>query len=348
VRICLIADPYLPVPPETYGGIERVIAMLVAGLTRRGHRVTLFAASGSRVECELLTYGAPPHLTPTSRLRELLQVSGGLARRARSFDVVHSFGRLAALLPILRGSLPKLQSYQREITPRSVERGARWSGGSLLFTSCSTSLRKDVSHLGRWETVYNGAPADRFDFSPHVGADAPLVFLGRIERIKGAHTAIAAARAAGRRLMIAGNVPEGHQSYFDEKVRPYLEGGSIRYVGPIGDAEKNRLLGAAAALLMPVEWEEPFGIVMAEALACGTPVIGLDRGAVPEVVEHGRSGFVCRSLDELVTAVGKLDQLNRRDCRRRFEETFSDEAVVAAYERLYERELRRRVEGRGS
>ena len=161
LRIGMIADPYLPVPPENYGGIERVIAMLVSGLVRRGHQVTLFAAPGSKVDCHLVSYGAPPHFSFAARLRELLQVGFGLAQRVREFDVVHSFGRLAALLPILRIRLPKIQSYQREITRRSIEGGVRWSRGSLLFTSCSDSLRRKVSDVGRWETVYNGAPAER-------------------------------------------------------------------------------------------------------------------------------------------------------------------------------------------
>jgi glycosyltransferase involved in cell wall biosynthesis len=347
LRIALIADPYLPVPPTTYGGIERVIAMLVSGLVGRGHRVTLFAAPGSVVDCELVTYGAPPHFSLVARLRELLQVASGLALRARGFDVVHSFGRLAALLPILGRPLPKLQSYQREITRRSIERGVRWSGGSLLFTSCSTSLRRGVSDLGRWETVYNGAPAERFHFAPRVADDAPLVFLGRVERIKGAHTAIEVARLANRRLLIAGNIPDGHRAYFEAEIAPHVDGDRVRYAGPVDDAEKDRLLGQAAALLMPVEWEEPFGIVMAEALACGTPVIGLARGAVPEVVESGSSGFVCRSLAEMVEAVGSVNSIDRRACRDRYESEFSDDAIVDAYERLYVREVARCTAGGG-
>ncbi len=341
MRIGLVADPYLPVPPETYGGIERVIAMLVAGLERRGHHVTLFAAPGSRVDCELVPYGVPPHFTHAARLRELAQVASGLVRRAGRFDLVHSFGRLAALLPILPLALPKLQSYQREVTARSVRLGARLSRGSLLFTACSDALRRDVNALGRWATVYNGAPADRYAYRARVPSDAPLVFLGRVERIKGVHTAIAVARGAGRSLVIAGNVPEGHRSYFESEVLPHVDGERIRYVGPVDDAGKNRLLGEAAALLMPVEWEEPFGIVMAEALACGTPVVGSARGAVPEVVEHGTSGFVCRSLEELIEAIGRLVEIERGACRQRFEAKFSDAAVIAAYEGLYERELER-------
>lgn len=346
LRIAMVADPYLPVPPVRYGGIERVIAMLIGGLARRGHEVTLWAAPGSTVDAEIVTYGCPPHRSQRDRLLEIAQVALPLVRRRATFDLVHSFGRLAALLPILPLRIPKIQTYQRAITPRAVRWGSRLAGESLLFTACSDATRRPVSHIGRWATVYNGAPKDRFEFVPSVAVDAPLVFLGRLERIKGAHTAIDVALASGRRLVLAGNVVEEPEAlrYFEEEIRPRIDGVRIQYAGPVDDAQKNERLGAAAALLMPVEWEEPFGIVMAEALACGTPVIGFRRGAVPEVVEEGLSGFVCDSRDQMVAAVGRLGGLDRRACRARYEASFSDDAVVEAYLRLYA-EQRARVSG---
>lgn len=339
MRIAVVADPYIPVPPLHYGGIERVIAMLVSGLVARGHRVTLWAAPGSRVGCEIVPYGVPPHVGTVRRFRELIQVAWPLWRRRHELDLVHSFGRLAALFPVLPLRLPKVQSYQREITLRSVRWGHRMARGSLVFTACSDALRRRASHLGRWVTVYNGVPAATYAFVPTVAPDAPLVFLGRIERIKGTHTAIAVARGAGRRLVIAGNVPEAHRDYFEREVRPHIDNRVVRYVGPVDDAAKNALLGSAAALLMPVEWEEPFGIVMAEALACGTPVVGLRRGAVPEVVEDGVTGFACDTPEEMVGAVSRLHTLDRAACRARFERLFSDEAVVGSYLRLYHQEV---------
>jgi glycosyltransferase involved in cell wall biosynthesis len=165
---------------------------------------------------------------------------------------------------------------------------------------------------------------------------APLVFLGRIARIKGTHAAVDVAQRSGRRLVIAGNVPEDQQVFFREEIEPYLDDEQIRYVGPVDDEEKNDLLGRAAAFLMPIEWEEPFGIVMAEAMACGTPVIGTRHGAVPEVVKEGVTGFVGDTTDDLVEAVGKIDALDRRATRERCERFFSDRAVVDGYESLYE------------
>jgi glycosyltransferase involved in cell wall biosynthesis len=182
--------------------------------------------------------------------------------------------------------------------------------------------------------VYNGVRLSDYQLQVETGPDAPLVFLGRFEHIKGAHNAIALAKATGRRLILAGNVPPEHSEYFRTQVEPHL-GPRIEYVGPMDDAMKNTLLGQAAALLMLIEWEEPFGIVMAEALACGTPVIGFRRGAVPEVVDHGVTGFVCDTLGEASEAVLRLRELERRDCRASCERRFSSEVIVDAYEALY-------------
>lgn len=251
------------------------------------------------------------------------------------FDVVHSFGRIAYLLPLLPRSIPKLMTYQREVTPRSIAWGDRLSRGTLHFSAISQWMTANVRDLGHWHLVYNGVPTDAYTATEAVAPDAPLVFLGRIEHIKGTHLAIEVAKRTGRRLIIAGNIPAEHQAYFDEQVRPHLAGRQISYVGPVDDRQKNDLLGSAAGFLMPILWEEPFGIVMAEAMACGTPVIGLRRGAVPEVVEHGVTGFVEDSVEGLVAAVGRLGSIDRRACRRRVERLFSERSTVEGYLDVY-------------
>ena len=251
-------------------------------------------------------------------------------------DAIHSFGRLAYLVPLLRSRVPKIQSYQRHVSRRSVRLGqALARGGTLSFAACSQFCAGTASVSGaRWVVVPNGAPAAAYAFRAAVGADAPLVFLGRVERVKGVHTAIRVARMTGRRLLIAGNAARGGQ-YFDREIAPHVDGSDIAYLGPVTDAQKDALLGRAAALLFPVEWDEPFGIVMAEALACGTPVVAFRRGAVPEVVEHGVTGFVCDTADEMAEAVRRLPELSRARCRASYEERFSDRVVVDGYERLY-------------
>jgi glycosyltransferase involved in cell wall biosynthesis len=342
LRLAITVDPYLPVPPLLYGGIERVVDLLVRGLVARGHAVTLFAHPDSRTPAVLRPYGLPPHTGAATRFRELLQVGRGLRQLRRSLDLVHSFGRLAALLPILRDrALPKIQSYQRAVPWTGVRRAAVLAGESLTFTGCSTSLYADAVSsgvaAGRWHTVFNGVDVSRYAAVEAVPPDAPLMFLGRLERIKGVHHAIAIAKTARRRLVIAGNiVAEGPDAgYFDDEIRPHVDGRTIEYVGPVDDVRKNALLGASAALLMPIEWEEPFGIVMAEAMACGTPVIGFERGSVPEVVRPGINGFICRTVEEATALVPDACALDRRVVRADCEARFSQSAIVTGYERLY-------------
>lgn len=337
MKIAITADPGLPVPPRLYGGIERIIDMLVRGLVDRGHSVTLFAHPESSAPAQLVPYATG--LAGRAETLANLRIVTHHIRRG-GFDLVHSFGRLAYLLPLLPTRLPKLMTYQREVTPSSARWGHLLSRGSLRFSAVSHSMIARVKRLGHWDVVYNGVPMDVYDFVPAVPPDAPLVFLGRVEHIKGPQLAVEIARRSGRRLVIAGNVPAGHEGFFEREIQPHLDGERVRYIGPVDDAAKNALLGGAAAFLMPILWEEPFGIVMAEALACGTPVLGLRRGAVPEVVAHGETGYVADTVDELVHAVGRLGGIERRRCRERAQAMFSDTAVVQAYLAVYAEMLR--------
>jgi glycosyltransferase involved in cell wall biosynthesis len=175
----------------------------------------------------------------------------------------------------------------------------------------------------------------KYTFQRDVGADAPLAFQGRLEPIKGAHNAIAIAKATGRRLVIAGNQVADCMEYFESQIAPHIDGDRIQYIGPVDDQAKNALLSTSAALLMPIEWEEPFGIVMAEAMACGTPVIGFARGSVNEVVRDGINGYACRDTAGAVSAVAKLGAIDRLIVRTDCEQRFSSTVVVDAYEQLY-------------
>jgi glycosyltransferase involved in cell wall biosynthesis len=341
LRIALTADPELPVPPRLYGGIERIVDMLARGLADRGHEVTLFAHPDSATAGRLRPWPGRASQSPLDTVRNAAAMAAGISRER--FDLVHSFSRIAYLLPILPASLPKLMTYQREISPRSVSLGHRLSRGTLEFCAISDWMSAHVRHIGAWHMVPNGVPLDTYDFVSEVPPDAPLVFLGRIEEIKGPHLAIDAALRTGARLVIAGNVPEPHRAWFEAHVAPRIDGDQIRYVGPVDDAQKNALLGSARAFLMPILWEEPFGIVMAEALACGTPVIGLRRGAVPEVVDDGVTGFVRDDLDGLVEAVGRLGEIDRAACRAAVEARYSADAVVEGYLAVYRRMLARRA-----
>ena len=342
LKIALTADPELPVPPKLYGGIERIIDMLVRGLVERGHDVTLFAHPKSASAGRLIPWKGASSRSPADTLSNAISLARAVA--SDSFDIVHSFSRIAYLATILPISLPKIMSYQREISPQTVRWGYVLSRGTLSFTAISHWMMEPVQNIGRWDMIPNGVPLDRYAFRAEVAPDAPLVFLGRIEEIKGPHLAIEIARRTGRKLIIAGNIPAEKRAWVESNVLQHVDGDRISFIGPVDDAQKDDLLGRAAALLMPIIWEEPFGIVMAEAMACGTPVLGLSRGAVPEVVENGVSGFVGDDINALVMAVDRLPQVDRRACRDRVEKFYSDQAVVGAYEQLYYR----RIQGRSS
>jgi glycosyltransferase involved in cell wall biosynthesis len=335
LRVAITVDPEIPVPPRLYGGIERIVHMLVCGLVKRGHDVTLFANPESQVSCRLLPY---PRLRSQSKIDTLANMRHvSQAIQYGRFHIVHSFARLAYLTLLLPLRIPKIMSYQRGVSLRSVRLGNLLSHGTLSFTGCSAHLIRRLPSDCHSHVVYNGVPLEMYQCTAQVEPDAPLTYLGRVEEIKGVHLAIDVARKSGRRLIIAGNVPEAghHLRYFEERILPHVDGKTVEYVGAVDDATKNRLLGRSAALLMPLLWEEPFGIVMTEALACGTPVVGLRRGSLPEIVQEGVNGFVCDSVDQMVSAVGRLAEVDRRDCRRVAEERFSDRVIVERYEALY-------------
>ena len=339
MRLLFACDPLLPVPPAGYGGIERIVDDLVRHFRARGHVVGLVAKAGSTCPADAFVPWPDERIAGLgSTLRNALALRATVARFRP--DVVHSFARLAYLVALLPGTLPKVMSYQRHTGGRGVGVAARLGGRHLRFTGCSEFICAQGRRAGGvWTAIPNFVDLARFDFAPAVPADAPLVFLSRLDDIKGPDTAIAIARAAGRRLILAGNVSADprQRRFFEERLRPHFGRDGIEYVGEVGDAAKDRLLRSAAALLVPIRWEEPFGIVFAEALACGTPVISCPSGALPEIVESGRTGFLIPSEDVAagVVAVSRLAEIDRRACRTVAETRFSLSVVGAAYETLY-------------
>jgi glycosyltransferase involved in cell wall biosynthesis len=340
LSIALTADPELPVPPKFYGGIERIIDLLAQGLSKRGHNVTLFAHRDSSSAAHLVPWPGRSSRSHIDTLRNASTLAAHVQRER--FDLVHSFSRLAYLAPILPVPLPKIMSYQREVSPRTTRLAHAISRGTLEFTAISRWMVEAVKDIGQWHVIPNGVNLETYTFQPQTVVDAPLVFLGRLEEIKGPHLAIDIAQRVGRRLIIAGNIPADKGAWVEAHVFPYVNGREVSYIGPVDDAQKNDLLGRACAFLMPILWEEPFGIVMAEALACGTPVVGLRRGAVPEVVINDVTGFVRDDVDGLVTALANIESLSRHDCRADAEARFSVEPIVSAYEALYFAALARR------
>lgn len=337
MRVTIIADPVIPVPPRHYGGSERIVAALCRGLSEEGHLVRLVAGPGSRRYHELVVHRvAAPSFLSRARHKILFQPLSLWA--ARDADVVHNYGRPDYLHWLLSTDVPLVNSFMNPIGAPEADFFARRQRG-LFLVSASDNHRSDVPATPQWRTVYPAIEIERIPFNARPRGNY-LAFLGRLTANKGTKEAIAVAKRAGLPLKIAGNVSRepGGVEYFEREVKPHL-GDRIQWIGEITDADKPEFLGNAQALLFPIQWEEPFGIALAEAFAAGTPVIASRRGATREQIIDGVTGFVCDSVDEMVEATTKIDRLDRAACRRVCEERFSAQAMTAHYLRLYQ-ELR--------
>lgn len=338
MKVLLTADPELPVPPVRYGGIERIVDALVRRYRAIGHEVWLAGHRDSTSPAQhRVAWPAGSSRGTLATLRNTV----ALRRAVVSFqpDVVHSFSRLVYLLPLLRRGVPLVMSYQRHTGGRPIGWAARVAGRSLAFTGCSEFIAAMGRRAGgTWHAIPNFIEPAKIDFVPAVAPDAPLVFLSRIEAIKGAHLAVAIARRAGRRLLLAGNHATSGAAgeYWRREIVPHLGRDGIEYIGEVDDGQKNALLGRAAALVVPIQWDEPFGIVFAEALAAGTPVITCARGALPEIVAPGRTGWFIRNEEEGVNAVRRLPEIDRAACREVAVTRFSLEACAAQYQKIYD------------
>lgn len=338
MRLLLTADPFLPVPPKLYGGIERIVAGLIQKLRERGHEVGLVAHSDSTVPVDyFLSWSDENPEGSQAHARNALC----LLNAFRDFKpaLVHSFSRILYLSALLCTKTPKVMSYQRFVARHAVRLGALLGGRSLAFTGCSQFIASmGGAHGGKWHAIPNFIDTNAYEFSLTVAPDAPLVFLSRIEPIKGAHIAIEVAKRTGRRLVIAGNhATTGHElDYWENIIQPQLGRDGIEYIGAVDDPTKIRLLNSAAAMIVPIQWDEPFGIVFAEALACGTPVISCPRGALPEIVREGLDGFLVRDVEQACGAVNAIGTIDRGACRRRAETCFSANVVSRQYEAVYE------------
>ncbi|MCL5961481.1 MAG: glycosyltransferase family 4 protein [Chloroflexi bacterium] len=342
MRIAQVAPLFESVPPRLYGGTERVVASLTEKLVERGHEVTLFASGDSVSRAKLVSVWKralrfdPDVVDPWVLL--MAQI-GAVYENADQFDIIHSHVDYfpfptAHLVPTptittLHGrlDLPELNAIY-SLYPDAP------------LVSISNSQRNPLPRANWIATVYNGIPIDQLTYRPR-GGDY-LAFLGRISPEKRPDVAIQIAKRAGMRLKIAAKVDKVDEEYFYQVIKPMLKDPSIEYIGEIDQKEKNEFLGNAYALLFPIDWPEPFGLAMAEAMATGTPVIASRRGSVPEIVEHGVTGFICDTVDEMVQACAKIGTLKRSDCRRCIEARFSVRTMTDRYENAYRRVLNSR------
>jgi glycosyltransferase involved in cell wall biosynthesis len=336
VRIAIVSPPWFPVPPTGYGGIEWIVSLLADGLVARGHEVTLFASGDSRTSASLAAVyeHAPSELIGRS-LPELRHVLAAL-ERGNEFDVINDHtGPLGAAA----GGLVRTPVVHTVHGPLDAEPGEIYAAIAKVappvgLVSLSLNQRRPKPDLNWVANIPNALDLEHYPCKPHKGDY--LLFLGRMNHEKGAHRAIAVAMELGLPLKLAGKVREQREhSYFAEFVEPHL-GGGIEYLGEVNHGTKVELLQNARATLFPIEWEEPFGLVMIESMACGTPVIATRHGAVPEVIEEGRGGVVVDTWRAIPAALERADEIDPLECRRYVEERFAPERMVGDYERAYE------------
>jgi glycosyltransferase involved in cell wall biosynthesis len=336
MRIAQIAPLAEPVPPEMYGGTERVVSLLTEELVRRGHEVTLFASGDSETAARLVAV-TPQALRLTgedvdhyvSLMLELGMVFDG----ADQFDVIHSHVDYFALPFARHVTTPVVTTLHGRLDLAGLPTiYGRYSEAPVV--SISDSQREPLPGANWAATVYNGTDLTRFTFN-ETGGDY-FAFVGRICPEKNIEGAIAIARQTGVPLRIAAKVDPVDADYHESVVKPLMDSRQVEFLGELGDEDKDELLGSARALLFPVDWPEPFGLAMTEAMACGTPVLALRRGSVPEVVEDGVTGFVRDSEDELAAVAHDVDRLSRRACRERVERHFSVDVMTDGYEAVYQ------------
>jgi glycosyltransferase involved in cell wall biosynthesis len=338
MRILLIMDPGIPVPPKLYGGHERLVYLFAEEYQKLGHTVTLLAGPESECSGSTVTFGTNDlNRSKWVRFKEACFVWKYLRQNRNKFDLIHNFGRLIYLLPVLKHPVKKIMTYGRPVATNGIKIVNALPNQNLIFTACSNYCVSTGNVAGKWETVYNAIDFSQYEVSEKVNETAPLMFLGRLDKIKGVHTAISVAKATNNQLIIAGNISHtaDNYAYFKAEIEPQIDNERIKYVGPLNDIEKNTYLGQAKALLFPIEWDEPFGMVMIEAMACGTPVIAFKRGSVPEVVENGITGFIVNNQVEMINKITLLTSIDRNTCRQKSEEKFHIRKMANQYLSLF-------------
>ena len=347
LRVAMLAPPWISVPPPGYGGVESVVGVLTDALVRRGHAVTLFCAPGSRSSARVVPLLEESH--PEEIERSLYEVDHvarafeeiDLAAFEEPFDVVHDHCGFTGLAMADRLDTPFVHTLHGQFTASTAAFYARHGHKAALVGISRAQLASAPVGLESVGAIPN--PIDVRAWPLRERKDDYLLWIGRMTAEKGPHRAIAAALAADVPLVLAGVIQPGQQAFFDREVAPHIDGKRVRFVGEVGGSVKLAVFAGARALLMPIRWEEPFGMVMVEALACGTPVIAFPEGAARELVCDGQTGFLVEDEQAMGAAVSRLPGIAPRDCRAWVAEHCDVDVVAAAYERTYRSVVHRRV-----
>jgi len=341
LRVAMLAPPWIPTPPPKYGGIEAVVHQLVRGLVDRGVEVTLFAAPGSQAPgAEVIAPLDRPHpqaigdaWIEVDHVARAFALVDRAAHHGCPFDVVHDHCGCAAIAMADRLDTPLLHTLHGPFDEKTSPFYAAHARKAYVAAISRWQLRAAPGGIRTVGVIPNPIDVEAWPFEPRKGDH--LLWIGRMTAYKGAHRAIAVAKRCGRPLVIAGPVQRGQEEYFAREVEPHVDGDRVRYVGEVGGVEKQRLFAEAGALLMPIRWPEPFGMVMIEAMATGTPVIAFREGAACEVVSDGGCGFLVDDEDGMVAAVGRLAEIDPAACRRHVQDAYDVPVIARAYERAY-------------
>ncbi|HSM80760.1 MAG TPA: glycosyltransferase family 4 protein [Nodosilinea sp.] len=337
MRVAQVTPLWERVPPLAYGGTEMVVSLLTEELVRRGHQVTLFASGDSETQAELRPgcdralrrLGVLPPAYDSYEQRQLSQVFAS----AGEFDIIHCHMDAAALPYAHRSTTPVVHTLHGPFTPASAQIFSRYRRQNLVTVSQSQQrLELGLNYVA---AVYNAIALDQFEFYPRPEQPPYLAFLGRMSPEKGPQLAIEIAKRCGWPLKMAGKIDFENEVFFDQEVAPHIDGEQITFLGEVSQSFKKELIGGATAMLFPITWPEPFGLVMAESMASGTPVIAMALGAAPEVVADGKTGFLCANVDDCVAAVARVAQLSRQACRDHVAVNFGVGRMTDGYEAVY-------------
>jgi glycosyltransferase involved in cell wall biosynthesis len=343
MRIAQVAPLWERVPPPAYGGIELVVGLLTDELVRRGHEVTLFASGDSITQAKLESvHPQALRLDPNVKeygIYEMLQLSR-VYERAGEFDIIHSHMGCSALPYANLVKTPTVHTLHGVFTPDNEKMFVH--ARSQPYISISNAQREPRLNLNCVATVYNGIDPSIYEFHQEPQDPPYLAFVGRISPEKGPHLAIEIAKRSGWHLKMAGKVDVVDVEYFEQEIKPQIDGKQIEYMGEANHEQKSALMGGAVATLFPITWREPFGLVMVESMATGTPVIAMALGSTPEVIAHGQTGFLCNNVEEFIAAIAKANQLNRYACRQHVLNHFSVQRMTDGYEAVYQQMLTQR------